>query len=82
MRNFNFFKVHPIIVVNLVAEYIKNEVQLKPDTLYAFEHDLKIALNQKSKNIIEESELIPDEILVHERFSAQLFQSMMKKYGV
>jgi hypothetical protein len=26
MQNFNFLKVHPIVVVNLVADYIKNEV--------------------------------------------------------
>lgn len=28
MNSFNFFKVHPIIIVNLVAEYIKNELLL------------------------------------------------------
>ena len=40
LTNFNFFKVHPIIVVNLVAEYIRNEVQLKEDTMSLFEGEL------------------------------------------
>lgn len=37
MNNFNFFKVHPVVVVNLVSEYIKNEVLLKPETLTLIE---------------------------------------------
>jgi hypothetical protein len=44
LTNFNFFKVHPIIVVNLVSEYIKNEVQLKEETLGHFEDELKEAI--------------------------------------
>ena len=44
LTNFNYFKVHPIIVVNLVSEYIKNEVQLKEETLGHFESDLRQAI--------------------------------------
>ena len=41
MQNFNFLKVHPIILVNLVAEYVKNEIQLRPDTIVDLEIELK-----------------------------------------
>jgi hypothetical protein len=29
MKNFNFLKVHPAVLVNLVAAYVQNEVQAK-----------------------------------------------------
>ena len=45
--NFNFFKVHPIIVVDMVAEFIKNEVQLKEETLNLIEQELKLELLDK-----------------------------------
>ena len=46
MLSFNFFKVHPAIIVNLVADYIKNEIYIKPDTLSILENDIKIELHK------------------------------------
>lgn len=47
MKNFNFFKVHHSIVVSLVSEFVRGEVQYKSDTLEQFELDLKLEFFQK-----------------------------------
>ena len=41
MQNFNYFKVHPIIVVNMVSDYIKDAILNDGDTLREIEEDLK-----------------------------------------
>ena len=72
LKNFNFFKVHPIIVVNLVAEYIRNEVQLKEETLVQFEADLKEAIKTQRQAFMPEGVevILPEDILVQEKISA------------
>lgn len=41
MQNFNFFKVHPTIIVNLIAGHIKEEITQAPETLAQIESELK-----------------------------------------
>ena len=95
MQTFNFFKVHPVVVVNLVADYIKNEVLLRSETIELLEQDLKRELFSKmsgrsleSRNPLLdpdapiEEQVIPEDILVSERISCKLFQSLLRKYGV
>lgn len=72
INSFNFFKVHPIIVVNLVAEYIKNEVQLRQETLMNIETDLKVELHkaQGKSGALDE---VPDDFLIYEKFNTKYF---------
>lgn len=83
------------MVVNLVADYIKNEVLLMSETIDLLEQDLKRELFSKmsgrsleSKNpLIDpdtpiEEQVIPEDILVSERISCKLFQILLRKYGV
>lgn len=41
MQNFNFFKVHPNIIVNLITGHIKEEITQDPETLSQIELELK-----------------------------------------
>ena len=84
LTNFNFFKVHPIIVVNLVAEYIRNEVQLKEDTMSLFEAELRSNIKaQRQLGMPEGVEAtLPEDVLVQEKITATQFHQLMKKYGV
>jgi hypothetical protein len=76
--------VHPIIVVNLVAEYIRNEVQLKEDTMSLFEGELRSNIKaQRQLGMPEGVEAtLPEDVLVQEKITATQFHQMMKKYGV
>jgi hypothetical protein len=80
MTNFNYFKVHPIIVVNLVAEFIKNEVQLKEETMSLLEQDLKQDFWMKKISALPQQDGVevpinepPPNLLVQERITSKLF---------